>query len=197
MNRMNGLAAVARRFGWGRNALRRPSDRIENAVMVAAVVLTVAATPLAMSIGSAAYHYNMAISAEQTAASHPVTARLLEPTNTTVTLQSVFTRVPATAQWIGPDGSRHTGVVSAPQEAPVATAVRIWTDARGNVIGAPLSPAQAWGRGVMICVLAMLAAAAVCTASFFVVRWRLNRIRYAAWAAEWREIDPWRTRHTS
>ncbi|HVV18493.1 MAG TPA: hypothetical protein VHF06_03610 [Pseudonocardiaceae bacterium] len=197
MNRMNRPAAVARRLGWGHNALRRPLDRIENAARVAAVVLTIAATPLAMSFGSACYHSSMALSAEQTATSHAVTATLVEATNTTVTLESMATTVPATARWTGPDGSRHTGIVSAPQQAPAGTTVHIWTDAHGTPIDAPLSPAQAWGRGVLIGILTMLAAAAVCAVSLFVLRLRLDKIRYAAWEAEWREIDPWRTRHGS
>ena len=197
MNSTHRLAAVARRLGWGRNALRRPSDRIESAVLAAAVALTIAATPLAMAFGSAAYHYNMAVSAEQTAASYQVTATLQEPTDSTVILESVATTVLAKAEWTAPDGSEHTGLVSAPQEAPAGTAVHVWTNRRGDAIGAPLSTTQAWGRGVMVGILTMVAAATLCTALACAFRWRLNRIRYAAWEAEWRQIDPWRTPHSS
>jgi hypothetical protein len=39
--------------------------------------------------------------------------------------------------------------------------------------------------------------AALFTTVVCLVRWRLDKIRYAAWEAEWSQIDPWRTRHTS
>ena len=51
---------VARRLGCGRNILRRPADRIEIAVVLAAIALTVAAVPLALSIGSAVYQRGLA-----------------------------------------------------------------------------------------------------------------------------------------
>lgn len=197
MSGMHRLATVARRLGWGRNALRRPSDRIEIATVIAAIVLTVAAVPVALSIGSAVYEDNLAVSAAQTDSRHEVTATLLEGTSSTVTLQTVVSTVPAQARWVGPDGRQHTGIVAAPQQAAAGTAVRIWTDANGTVVSAPLSPSQAWGRGALAVVMAMAAVIALLAALVGLARWWLDRIRFAAWDAEWRQIDPWRSRHTS
>jgi hypothetical protein len=196
MNGTRRLVAVARRLGWGRNALRRPSDRIEIIVTLAAIAVVVAVVPLALSIGSTVYRHNLDVSAKQTTSRHQVTATLLESTGTTAEAESVMATVPATARWIGPDGSRHSGMIPAPRQAQVGTPVHIWTDAKGNAVDRPLSPEQAWERGALAVVVAMGFVIMTLSGLLGLVRLRLNKIRFAAWEAEWRLIDPWRTRNT-
>lgn len=191
------LAMAARCLGWGRNALRRGTDRTENATLLAAIALALASVPLALSIGSTVYQHNLAISAEQTAAGHQVTAVLSQSTSSTVGMESVVNTMPAKARWTAPDGSRHTGTIEAPQQTATGATVHIWTDAHGAVVNVPLSPAQAWGRGALAVMLAMATSAVLLTVLVGVVRWRLDRVRIAGWEAEWRQIDPWRTRYTS
>lgn len=186
---------AARRLDWGHNALRRRTDRIEIATLVGAIVLTVAAVPLALLVDSVVYQHDLGLSAEQTAARHQVTATLLEGTSTEPGWGGLVANVSANARWTGLDGSSHTGVIQAQQAATAGTKVGIWTDAHGNLADPPLTPAQAWGRGAMAFVIAMTVAVAALTAVVGLVRRRLNRIRYAAWDVEWQQIDPWRTRY--
>jgi len=191
--KIQAMTRTARRLGWGHNALRRPTDRIEIATLVAAIVLAMAAVPLALMAGSMVYHHNLNVSAEQTATRHQITATLLEGTPTMPAGGDAVNNALASARWIGPDGSRHTGVVSAPQDVKAGMRVSVWTNTHGDLVDPPLNTAQAWGRGALGFVATMSVVGALLATGFGLVRRRLNRIRHAAWDAEWRQIDPWRT----
>ena len=174
--RMTGaLERTARRFGWGHNDLRRPTDRIETAAVVTAIVLGAASVPFAVLTGSIVHQRGLSTAAEQRAARHEVTAILLDG----------IAGSRASARWVGLDGSRHTGVIPAPHGAGAGTAVRIWTDLHGNVVGPPLDPARAWERGALSFLATMAATGGVLVAGIGIVRGQLDRIRYAAWDAEW------------
>ncbi len=48
------------------------------------------------------------------------------------------------ASWTAPDGSSHQGTVPAAEEPPrPGDRFRIWTDARGRLVGQPLDPSAA------------------------------------------------------
>lgn len=189
------LAALVRSLGWRRNALRRRTDRIEAAAALAAIVLALAAVPAALAVGARVYHHYLAVSATQAAAERQVTATLLEPAGT-LPLGSPDSTVPVRARWFQPPGVRHTGTVSAAADSAAGSTVRIWTDpGSGAQLDPPLSLDQARSRGGFAILVAMFAAAGLLAAAVGVVRLRLNRIRYAAWAEEWRRIDPRWTQH--
>jgi hypothetical protein len=190
------LASLARRVGWGRNPILRSSDRLEGIAVLAALVLAVAAVPLAMAVGTWSYHHNLAVSADQTAAVRPVTATLTRDAPVTFQGESLL-EMPVQAQWTYPAGSRHTGVIKAAEGAQAGTMVPIWTTPTGVLTNAPLSPDQAWTRGGMTVVASMGGVLALLTAAVAFVHWRLNRKRYAAWDAEWQRIAPRWTQRTS
>ena len=198
MTRLNlATGRTARRLGWGRNSLRRRSDRVEIAVVLVAICVAFAVVPLALVTGSVVYQQNLAVAAAQNAERFDVTAVLLEDTTSVPAWGGVVSSVPANARWVGQDGSRHSGVVSATQAAAAGTGVPIWTDAHGDLVSAPLTTEQAWGRGVLAAVAAMAVAVAFLVTVVALIRRRLNRVRYAAWEAEWRQIDPWRPHYTN
>ena len=199
---MNGIrfrhrvASLARRVGCGRNPLRRRSDRIESAVVLGAIVLALASVPLALEIGSLVYHDNLAVVAAQHAADRQIPATLLE--NAAIDASATGpTTVPVTARWTRPDGRSAVGQIRAPEDTPVGSVVRIWTDPAGNPIDPPLTEGQAWGRGALAFVATVLGLGALLAGAACVVHSLLNRRRIADWEAEWRQIGPQWTRHTS
>lgn len=190
------MTALARSVGWGRNPLRRRSDRIEGLAVLVAVVLALAAVPLATTIRTAVYHHELTVSAQQTAASRPTTAVLLRDAPITTSPDRLTTRVPVLAQWSYPTGVLHTGVVRASEGALAGSSVPIWTDATGAQIDPPLSPDQAWVQGGLTTVSVLLLTLAFLGGAVAAVRWRLNRSRLAALDAEWRQVSPRWTRRS-
>lgn len=184
---MRRLAALARGLGWGRNPLRRRSDRIEAAVVVAAVLLALAALPAALAVGTRVHRHYLAVSATQAAAERHVTATLLEPAGT-IPMGSADSTVAVRARWFQPPGVRHVGTVRAAESTPAGTRVRIWTDPAGNLVNPPLSADQAWSRGVFAGFAATLVAVGLLATLVAIVRLRLDRVRYAAWTDEWRRM---------
>ena len=77
------------------------------------------------------------------------------------------------------------------------SALQIWTDGNNLQTNPPLTPNQAWERTFMSTAAIIAATIAVLSIIIGVIHLRLNRIRYAAWAEEWRRIDPRRTRNTN
>lgn len=188
------LAGLVRGLGWGHNTLRRRTDRIEAAVAIGAIVLALAALPAVLATGTRVYHHYLAVSAAQAAAERQVTATVLEPTGS-LPLGTAPTALPTRARWEQPPGIWHTGTVSAPERSATGSTVRIWTDPAGTPVDPPLSPDQAWTRGAFSVFAAMFLVVAVLAAAVIIVRLRLNRIRYEAWADEWRQVGPRWTQH--
>lgn len=190
------MASLARRVGWGRNPLRRRSDRIENVVVLGAIVLALASIPLSLEIGSLVYQGNLAVVAAQHAADRQIPATLLQ--STAVDPAAIgSTTVPVTARWTRPDGGTTTGQIRVAEDTPSGAIVRIWVDPTGNPIDPPLTEGQAWGRGALAFTGAVVALAMLLSAAVSLVRALLNRRRIADWDTEWRHIGPQWTSHTS
>lgn len=195
--RIHRLTGLARSLGWGRSSLRRRTDRIEAAVIAGAVVLVLAAVPAALAIGDGFYHHYRTVSASQTTAERQVTATLLEPA-AVLAMGSADSTVAVRARWVEPSGVRHVGVVRATQGARAGSTVRIWTDPAGRQADTPLSVRQPWNRGGFAALATMAIVAGLLGTVIGLIRMRLNRIRYAAWADEWREVGPrWTQRRNS
>lgn len=192
---MNGGRLVARltalaRSVWGRNPLRRHTDRIEGATVTAALVLALVSVPVATSVGVAVYHHELVVSAQQTAASRPTTAVLLQDTSITVDPGRMTIKVPVLAQWSSLSSVRHTGVVQASEGTLAGSPVPIWTNAAGAQVNPPLSADQAWARGGLTAMMVLLLTLALLAGAVAAVHWGLNRRRFADLDAEWRQVSP-------
>lgn len=189
------IASLARRMGLGHNSLRRPTDRIESAGLVVAVLLALALLPAAIVVGSLCYHHSLVIVATQNAARHQVTATLTQNAPTDTDSDGMLTLADAPAQWQWPAGVTHTGQAQTTVGAKAGSTVSIWVDNAGSTIAAPLTSDQAFGRGVLYGVLAWLAGISLLTGLFALLRWLLVRRELAAWTAEWDRIGPQWTDH--
>jgi hypothetical protein len=174
------------------NPLRRTSDRVEAAIVAAALVLFLAGAPL---LALFAWHWAdsaaLRVQHHQQTSWHRVSAVLLANARPVVDIGYgglAGSEVPA--RWTAPDGTTRTGDVPAPATAHAGAMVRIWVDQSGAQTGPPLRAAQATGQAVLASVLAPVALGAVllCAASLAVCI--LDRRRLAAWAADWRATGP-------
>ncbi|MFJ8013351.1 hypothetical protein [Streptomyces sp. NPDC096339] len=182
---------------WRRNPLRRPTDLFEAWVAFAALVcLLVVAPALGWVAGLKVDGTLQRAAHEQRQERHLVAAVVLRPAPEPASGSSADPsaqrtapqRTQIVASWTAPDGSRHQGTVPAAEEPPrPGDRFRIWTDARGRLVGQPLDPSfAALHAGVAGLAIAIGAAALVETVRRLVVR-RLMHRRYIrldrAWAA--------------
>ncbi|MFD3539245.1 hypothetical protein ACFWUQ_07050 [Streptomyces sp. NPDC058662] len=190
---------------WRRNPLRRRSDLVEAWVALAALVCVLVVAP---SVGCAAgVQVDAALQGaarEQRQERHLVPAVVLrnapeqaaagsadasgEASGEASAQRTAPRRTQVVAAWTAPDGSAHEGTVPAAEEPPhPGDRFRIWTDARGRLVGRPLDASAAVFHATAAGLAAALGVAALAeTVRRLVVR-RLTHQRYArldrAWAA--------------
>jgi len=177
----------------GRNALRRPVDRIEGAVLVALSAAFGMAVVMACIFGTHTYQAQRAA----TAGLRPAAAVLLQAGPSADSLGRVGQ---AEARWFVPGGGEQTGMLTtatAPDIAGAAagTRIRVWLNRSGQPTGPPADQSvmiiYSLVAGAMVTALAgmaLLLAYALCRAV-------LDRRRLAAWESAWNLIGPkWTTR---
>ena len=178
----------------GRNALRRPVDRIEGVVLVALSAAFLAAVAFACIVGTHTYQSQRAA----TVALRPVAALLLEDGPSVGSLARVGQ---AEARWFVPGGGQQSGVLTtatAPDIAGAAAGARIpvWLNRSGQPVAPPADQAAmilyALVAGAVVAGLAGLALLSV----YALCRLVLDRRRLAAWESAWDRTGPrWTTRH--
>ena len=189
--RLGGLARLA---GWGRNPLRRITDRIELVARVVAVLLVAAALPLALMVGGAVQRYSVDEVNQQNAARHQVTAVLAvdSPEHPGVT-----TLVSTTATWQAPDGTTVSGPITVASGTTKGSTVPIWVNNAGDQVLPPLTSDQVYWRWFATVSAVMGLAAIAALVSLGALRWYLDRKRWADWDHEWANVEPQWTRHLS
>jgi hypothetical protein len=178
----------------GRNALRRPVDRIEGAVLVAFSAAFLVAIVVASILGAHTYQSQRAASVGL----RPVVAVLIQA--------GPFYGSPAQlgqaeARWRDPGGGEQSGVLTTATTPSIigATAgarIPVWLDRAGQPIAPP-------GGQVTMIVNALAVGAAVAGGagivlliSYALCRLALDRRRLAAWESAWSLTGPrWTTRH--
>ncbi|HJP75260.1 MAG TPA: hypothetical protein VJ914_13380 [Pseudonocardiaceae bacterium] len=186
--------AFGRAIGFGRSALRRDIDRVENLVILLAVVFFLLAVPLAVLVGIQARQSGNATMATQPAA-HQTTAILTQnaPVQSN-SLHSGNSVVSALAKWKTSSGQTRTGEVGAFSGQPAGSTVAIWIDASGNQVSPPLTSDDV-DLSALLTVIALLVCVLIGIGSgLWLVRLRLNRRRFAAWDEDWRATEPRWTR---
>jgi len=177
----------------GRNKLRRPSDRIEGAVVLllsAAFLAAVVAAPL---FGADIYHSQRAAAARM----HPAVAVLTQngPYDGGVTGDGQ-----AMARWPVSDGRQRSGLLTT-QTAPgiwgasAGTRVRVWLTASGVPAEPPPGATVVLFTAIVIAISAACGAGIVLILCYWLFRLVLDRRRLAAWESAWALTGPrWTTR---
>lgn len=176
----------------GRNALRRPVDRIEGVVLVALSAAFLAAVAFACIVGTHTYQSQRAA----TVGLRPAAAVLLQdgPTAPLVRVGQ------AEAQWFVPGGGQQSGVLTTATTPDIAGAaagarISVWLNRSGQPAAPPAGQAvmvlYALVAGAMVAGLAGLALLLV----YALCRLVLDRRRLAAWESAWDRTGPrWTTR---
>ena len=175
-----------------RNPLRRTADRVEAAIIAAALVLFLAGAPL---LALFAWHWANAAALRmqhrQQSSWHQVSAVLLANARPVVDIG--YGGVPGSevpARWTAPDGTARTGDVPAPASTRAGSTLRLWVDESGTQTGPPLRAQQATGQAALASVLAPFALGTVLICAVSLAVYILDRRRLAAWAADWRATGP-------
>jgi hypothetical protein len=177
---------------FGRNPLLRWTDRTEACVIVFAMLVVLAATPVCAAAGVGVYRSHARLYAEQSRARHSVTATVIEtgprphqPHSTSITVLAMWL--------VAGDGARggevqvaHTGWMSRDRAANAGDRIDIWVDDAGAPVAPPTPVSQAgldavgYGAGIwFVATLALMAAVGM-------VRSPLNRIRHVQWEREFK-----------
>jgi hypothetical protein len=177
----------------GPNPLLRTSDRLRSWCARILLVIVVVGIPAAgATTGLMSYESRMGAVQAETAARHPVAARLEtdapEPMPTSD--GAIPARVPAQVRWTGSDGRERTDTAQVMPGTVEGTAIRLWVDSRDEITSAPTTPGQAvvsgWTSGVTVAVAGAVTA---------MLAWNgftrlLDRRTYARWDAEWEQVEP-------
>ncbi|MBO2445078.1 hypothetical protein J4557_47000 [Actinomadura nitritigenes] len=184
---LDGLQRLRRRFGFDGNDLRRPTDRRQRAVgLAAAVSFAGLAPPLCAGVVSPAYRSGLRAEAAQTATHRLVDARVARTeTGTTGQVRYSF----AVLAWTSADGERHWTTVPASRATRPGAVRRIWVDASGEPARRPQSRSDTVTTAAFAGVAATVAAGALPFSAYLLVRRRCDRRRAQMWDLEWARLD--------
>ncbi|MFC4530754.1 hypothetical protein [Sphaerisporangium dianthi] len=177
----------ARRYRFDRNPLRRRSDRIEGvAVLVTLLALLISLWPAAIA-AHVVYQRGLTAEREEPVLRKHVTAVLLEnaASTSTVSSQGAVLGIKAKVRWYTPDGRPHTEVMAVPAQAKAGTALEMWVDSAGRPAAAPRTHPQTLADSVVAGFGVMAGAAGILFLNLALVRWLLDRRRYAEWDDDW------------
>ena len=177
----------------GRNALRRPVDRIEGVVLVALSAAFGVAVAIACMVGTHTYQGQQAA----TAGLRPASAVLLQDGPAAGDLGLVGQ---AEARWLVPGGGEQSGLLTtatAPDIAGAAVGARIpvWLNRSGQPAGPPADQTAMIIYSLVAGAMVAVAAATVLLGIYALCRVVLDRRRLAAWESAWDRTGPsWTTR---
>jgi hypothetical protein len=196
------MPAEAREPGWlrrtarlliGRSALRRPSDRIEGAVLA---LLSAAFLACAATAGFLGWRWCEAQSKEA-AHLHPAVAVV---TRTVPAVPDGFPVTEAAARWRAPGGQQRSGILTTSTAPGVwgtqaGERVRVWLTASGDPAPAPPGTFTTVVNTVVIAAGAWAGAGLVLGVCYVLSRLVLDRRRLAGWESDWAMTEPrWTTR---
>lgn len=179
----------ARRLG-GRNPLRRPSDRIETALLWCTLIAALLLIPVGAGLGKGVENSLEASAARQRAVLQQVQARTLESTEreTPAVPGDVLSRVPVS--YIDAQGVERQGMTSVVIGTKAGAEVTIWLDRSGKIVTAPRAKADDVAFGSTAGIFTVLGGWLALWGLFRLARIPLDRRRLRDWDAEWQAIAP-------
>jgi hypothetical protein len=186
------IRRMVRRTGWGRNPLRRTSDRVEAWLTLVLVAAMAALGPWAASRAAhRVYRDDVRSTAWEMQHHAQVDAVLLQDARQDPGYDGSPPpqSVPTMAQWSGQDATISTGTIYADEGSRAGSTVRIWIDDQGLVTGPPgrRNPSS---DAATAAVLTVVGVAAGIAGIRRIIRWQLNRHRMRAWQLEWMSVGP-------
>ncbi|MCQ4120547.1 Rv1733c family protein [Rhodococcus tibetensis] len=179
-----------------RNPLMRRSDRIENLLTLAVIVLAFAMLPLAIFVGAKTAASQQVLAEQQTSEFRTVTATTFaDSTGVTMSSDVAPSGVDtAPAKWTWGDQTRRADITVDPA-TPAGTEEQIWVDGEGNLTTQPMSASAARVAGVIAGLFTWFVVMMIAMSGFLITRASLNRARDAQWDRDLRQFLDSTTRH--
>jgi hypothetical protein len=180
----------------GRNKLRRPSDRIEGAILVALSAAFLTAAIVAAFLAGHVYQSQRAAAARL----RPTVAVLSKPGPVVVNAFEPTAQVRAPATWRLADGSERSGLLTT-QTAPAiydawpGSAVPVWLNRSGDLQPPPLGQDDIILNAVVAGTIIPTGAALLLLCCYWLCRRALDRHRLVSWELAWAATGPrWTSR---
>lgn len=161
---------------FGRNPLIRTTDRVEALILVLTVAASLLAVPIGAAVGTAVHDSRTRLYAEQVQTRRPVTATVTGESHPRRDLESATVTVPA--RWFAV-GAERTGDVTAPLTAKPGDDIEIWIDDDGVPVARPLNTAR--DEALVFAVATWWCVSLLAAALFARARITLDRLRYDRW----------------
>ena len=185
------LARLARLL-IGSNALRRPSDRFECAVVVTLLAAFIGAVTIASFLGAHIYQSERAAMASL----RPAVAILTQ----SGPIDIVNGAGEAKARWRAPDGEERSGLLTTVVAPAIGSArlgshVPVWLTRSGDPAAPPPGEMAMLLSAIGLPMWLLIGAGAVLTYFYWLSRLILDKLRLAAWESAWARVGPrWTTR---
>ncbi|RSM85148.1 hypothetical protein DMH04_17755 [Kibdelosporangium aridum] len=189
------IAMLLRRFSFGRNPLRRRSDRIESSVLTGMVALLIAVVPIAIQLNEDSYQSGLRAAEHRTTTLVQTTAILQEdaPPLDGPAVRGPVQKPKVRAVWTAADGTAREGLLEVRSGTPAGMRIPVWTDRFGALTSAPMTPLDVRSHAVVAAAALVSAWVLVLMIVFYVVRKVLDHYRLRAWEDEWGQVEPkWR-----
>ncbi|TWD84577.1 hypothetical protein FB561_5770 [Kribbella amoyensis] len=180
----------ARRLAFGRNPLRRRVDRVESALLIVTLLLSLFSIPVAGGVGSVVRDRSEAAAARQRALLHPVQARTLEPTVSAIGLAPGQVTSRVRVGWLDATGVSHETWTDVVVGTDRGTELTLWLDRSDRVVASPRSSADSGMIGDVAGLVTVMLLWLLLYGAFLAARFPLDRHRAESWADEWKQVAP-------
>jgi hypothetical protein len=184
------LVAAVRRLGFGRNPLCRTSERIQAVVVLLAIVVGLAAIPVAAAVGTAVYRSAAEAAQAARATTELVQVRTLEDSPPLLSETPAWSTDRVRAEWRDKNGIRHEVTAEVAVGTQAGARVTAWVDEKGNVTHAPASAAAVLAASLAAGLGILVASWAALLLVVLGLQWVFNWIRLRGWQAEWESVEP-------
>lgn len=185
---MLGAGYLRRWWRWlrpGGSPLVRREDRLEARILLGAVLLCLAAIPIAVWIGSATFARQLPVAREEMRERHPATAVTLSDAPPALTGLAVEPTEQVPGRWRLPDGNVRVGTLGVMPGTEAGTRVPIWLDRDGDLVDPPMTPEDVVTGACSLGIVVWFAWTLLLAATVWLVRLVLDRRRARQWALEW------------
>lgn len=189
------VAMQARRLGFGRNPMRRPSDRFEAGLTLVVLLTALLMVPAGAAAGTSVRHASESRAAAQRVLLRQVQARTTADAPTLTGQEIGRITWPVVVVWQDEYGFDHRGTTDAVLGTKAGAELSVWVDRNGALTRSPRPSGDSQAIGFAAGFGFIAAAWLSLWLLLVVARHPLNRWRSAAWASEWEQVAPRWTRH--
>jgi hypothetical protein len=149
-------------------------------------------------MGSSSYADTKATSVQENTSRHLATATVLADSPIPMAISegggALIDNATVPAQWTVNGGAVRTGIITAPTAGHAGAKVPIWLNGKGDLVSAPITPADANAVGILTGAVTWLGATALFVGLYLGGRSILDRRRAEQWDRDWANVAPqWTT----